>query len=503
LKRKDVIHMSTVSIAERGFSESSSLSLNWVSLVRLRLADGIRLTHERGETWSLSDGEARRSFRVPGRELSECFLQLQSDGVSLKTFLARSSEVVEPLSVVGQISRLWRYGLIVQELIAENYVAATFTVRNGVSLFPPALDAERAFDLSEDFFVRPESRSLLIESLSCGARIVLYNQELFPVPLSFMRKTSVREAARYAGCPIEWVMTIASWLTTMIGPGCEPAVSQPVKGWTFADQLLHARSRGRHVGKYGAAYPLRGVMAAPPAVRPKRETSVIQLPRIDANKIGANDPPFGTVLESRRSLRNHAENPMSIAQLGEFLYRCARIKEQFAGGGLEYAKRPYPSGGGLYETEFYPLVSRCQGLEPSLDRYNGVEHSLEHVCRPNASTQAMLQMAVQATGIDCRPHVLIVLAARFQRVFWKYESMAYALVLKNVGVIYQTMYLVATAMGLAASALGGGDAEAFCRAAGTSFWEESSVGEFILGKPAETEVFKPSPAAAAGNGGQP
>lgn len=495
--------MSTLSIAERGTSESSSFSQNWASLVRLRLADGIRLTNERGETWSLSDGEVRRSFRVPGRELSECFHQLQSDGVSLKTLLGRSSDSFEPLSVVGQILRLWRYGLIVQELMAENYVAAAFTARNGVSLFPKALDAQQGVDLSEDFFVRPESQSLLIESLSCGARIVLYNHELFHVPLSFMQKASVHEAARQAGCPIEWVMTIASWLATMISPGCEPAESQPVRGWTFADKLLHARSRGRHVGKYGAAYPLRGVLPAPPAARPKRETSVIQLPRIDTNKIGANDPPFGTVLETRRSVRNHAEDPMSIAQLGEFLYRCARIKEQFAGGGLEYAKRPYPSGGGLYETEFYPLVSRCQGLEPSLYRYNGVEHNLEHVCRPNGSTQAMLQMAVQATGIDCRPQVLIVLAARFQRVFWKYESMAYALVLKNVGVIYQTMYLVATAMGLAASALGGGDAEAFCRAAGTSFWEESSVGEFILGKPAETAVLKPALAAAADNGSQP
>ena len=76
---------------------------------------------------------------------------------------------------------------------------------------------------------------------------------------------------------------------------------------------------------------------------------------------------------------------------------------------------------------------------------------------------------------------LLVLAARFPRVAWKYESIAYALTLKHVGVLYQTMYLTATAMGLAPCAIGGGDADLFARAAGTDYYAESSVGEFLLG----------------------
>ena len=64
---------------------------------------------------------------------------------------------------------------------------------------------------------------------------------------------------------------------------------------------------------------------------------------------------------------------------------------------------------------------------------------------------------------------------------WKYESIAYALTLKDVGVLFQTMYLAATAMGLAPCALGGGDADLFARAAGTDYRVETSVGEFLLG----------------------
>jgi hypothetical protein len=37
------------------------------------------------------------------------------------------------------------------------------------------------------------------------------------------------------------------------------------------------------------------------------------------------------------------------------------------------------------------------------------------------------------------------------------------------------------AMGLAPCALGGGDSDLFARAAGTDYYAETSVGEFLLG----------------------
>jgi hypothetical protein len=43
------------------------------------------------------------------------------------------------------------------------------------------------------------------------------------------------------------------------------------------------------------------------------------------------------------------------------------------------------------------------------------------------------------------------------------------------------MYLAATAMGLAPCGVGVGDADLFARAAGTDYYAETSVGEFLLG----------------------
>jgi hypothetical protein len=57
-----------------------------------------------------------------------------------------------------------------------------------------------------------------------------------------------------------------------------------------------------------------------------------------------------------------------------------------------------------------------------------------------------------------------------------------------VGVVFQTMYLAATAMGLDPCAIGGGDADLFARAAGTDYCAETSVGEFLLGTPRPDRV---------------
>jgi SagB-type dehydrogenase family enzyme len=77
--------------------------------------------------------------------------------------------------------------------------------------------------------------------------------------------------------------------------------------------------------------------------------------------------------------------------------------------------------------------------------------------------------------------VVIGITARFQRVSWKYQGVAYALILKQVGVLYQTLYLVATAMGLGPCGVGGGPADLLARAIGADYQVESAVGEFMLG----------------------
>jgi SagB-type dehydrogenase family enzyme len=149
---------------------------------------------------------------------------------------------------------------------------------------------------------------------------------------------------------------------------------------------------------------------------------------------------------------------------------------------MDFASRPYPAGGGLYELEVYAAVNRCANLRPGLYHYDPSRHGLTRLCAGTADVGRLLREAAESAAISTDSlQVVFILAARFARVAWKYESIAYALILKHVGVVFQTMYLAATAMGLAPCAVGGGDADLFARAAGTDYCAETSVGEFLLG----------------------
>src|SRR5262249_38917828 len=151
------------------------------------------------------------------------------------------------------------------------------------------------------------------------------------------------------------------------------------------------------------------------------------------------------------------------------------------GDGAEFALRPSPSGGALQELEVYPVVARCQGIDSGVYHYSPTQHTLTLVAPPSPLVDRLLELAWE-TGMRGSPlSVYLVVTARCGRVFWKYESMAYALILKNLGALYATMYLAATDLGLAPCALGGGDSELFGRVTGLDPFVEPAVGEFLLG----------------------
>ncbi|GAA0242162.1 SagB family peptide dehydrogenase [Cryptosporangium japonicum] len=250
--------------------------------------------------------------------------------------------------------------------------------------------------------------------------------------------------------------------------------------WSRCDLLLHTRSRrGRHENPSGGTLWARGSFEPPPAVPSPLPGAEIPL-RVPA---APPDAPLFEVLDTRVSVRRHGTRPITVDQLGEFLYRCARVETRVDGDGRTRPWRPYPSGGGTYELELYVNASDVDGLERGLYRYAGDRHALETVSRDAALVRRLAadaQLSASSTG-EPAPQVVILLAARFGRVMWKYESIGYAVVLKDVGVLFSTMYQVATALGLAPCALGTGNSDLFSLARGVPYHEETTVGEFLLG----------------------
>ncbi len=356
----------------------------------------------------------------------------------------------------------------------------------------PASVADGAVVLSRFALLHRAGGEMVLESPRSSALAVLHDARVAAFVASLARPARVADLAAGLGLPAEVLTALAALLvdvTLLVGAdGDEEDSTMALAQWSLPDLFFHSRSRqGRHANGYGATWPLRDRFPPLPLVDPPA-TEVVHLRRPDISALASCDPSFTTVLEGRQSRRLQDDDaPITVGQLGEFLYRSAGVRHEvttFSDGSprpLGMA-RPYPTGGALYELELYPVVRHCDGLDPGLYHYDPVRHQLGVVTAGlNPGIESLLQQTCAKTGMRDRPQVLLAVTARFGKVMFKYEAIPYATILKNVGVLYQTMYLVATAMGLAPCAVGGGDSDAFAALAGLNYYEETSVGEFLVG----------------------
>lgn len=352
------------------------------------------------------------------------------------------------------------------------------------------------YRLSRFAFTRAQDGETVLESPLSYARIILHDWRATAV----LHDLSCPRLSDASAGPIPMLAGTRNRLMTLLlnagmltdGDGTKKPLEDPsLRSWEFHDLLFHSRSRvGRHDLPVGGTYRFAGELNPPRALKSARADESIPLYRPDLERMKVEDPPFALVQETRRSIREFDAKPITLQQLGEFLYRVGRVTDSVemevptpAGPVMmDFARRPYPGGGALYELELYLAVGACENLAAGIYHYEPQAHRLERISGQTVHLEGLLSNASIATGIPSEQlQVLIVIASRFQRLSWKYASTAYSLTLKHAGVLYQTMYLVATAMKLAPCGVGCGDADLFARAIGTDYYEESSVGEFLLG----------------------
>ncbi len=259
--------------------------------------------------------------------------------------------------------------------------------------------------------------------------------------------------------------------------------------WDFHDLLFHTRStEGRHANPLGGVYPYADSIPPLPAVRPRWPGEKIDLRELSAAPAPAISP-LVKLLRDRHSTRDFDDQrPITLAELACFLDRTARVLSTSSipvdGGGpmVDYAMRPYPSAGAEYALELYLSVDKCEGLARGFYHYDAGEHALIPISTGTQEMDALLAKAEFAMGAAAAPQILITIAARFGRVSWKYSSLAYALILKDVGVLMQTFYLTATDMALGGCAIGISNIDLFAKLTGSEFHVEGPVGQFAIGR---------------------
>ena len=375
---------------------------------------------------------------------------------------------------------------------------------------PMPLPRDTQVRLSTFAELRTDGREFRLESPLALHRVVLHQPEAVGLIGSLGRPVTVAESASAWPALEPVAADVLAYLAAvgMVVPAdgggaredVPPVFAEDAElaGWSSLDLMFHTRSTvGRHDNPLGATYPLGREGSPEPVVMPRRAEPAIPLHRPRWEDLSATDPPLAVAMEGRRSTRRYGTDPVTAEELGDLLYRTARVRALItppdAGSAPAWpattdpriSDRPYPGGGACYELELYVTVGQCAGIPPGIYHYDPLDHRLEPVNADRTMTAALLAEASRMAELDEQAPLLITITARFRRISWKYEGIAYATVLKDVGALFQSLYLVCTAMRLAPCALGCVHVQATASAFGTDWRLEPSVGQFVIGRAPE------------------
>jgi putative peptide maturation dehydrogenase len=227
------------------------------------------------------------------------------------------------------------------------------------------------------------------------------------------------------------------------------AVLHAFTRWDEVDAVKNMKESGTET-----ALEMRQVLGAPPAEARRlvpEDEALIRLPDVPHNS-------FDELMHRRVTCRNFdASRAVPLATFSKILERAlaAQTKVQVTDD-MVFLKKNVPSGGGLHPMEAYLIVQNVEGITPGLYHYRADAHALEALAMPDGALSDLVMEAVAQQHWFRDAHVLIVLAPRFDRTFWKYRQHAkgYRVVALEAGHISQTIYLSATDLGLGAFVTG-------------------------------------------------
>ena len=398
------------------------------------------------------------------------------------------------------VSRLASHGLLEYRLGASPTLDDVVIEPQIPDYWPQTrqLDNADVLVLSRFAYLRRRANDLLLESPLGGAAFRICNPKIAAILAMLSRPQQLKSLRRLDGFPGAelFALLVDSRILFKIDPTRESSL-RPAEGddslipWDFHDLLFHARStEGRHANPLGGLYPYAGILSPLPAVRPRWPGRKIDLTKCSDREFRGKRPA-AELLRARHSTRIFDDQqPITLAEFGRFLDSTARVQSRWKSKTdlgdvapvVEYAARPYPSGGSSYELELYLAVDKCEGLGRGFYHYDAGAHALVPISVRAHEFEALVAGAASAMGAPAAPQILITITARFGRISWKYSSLAYSLILKDVGALIQTLYLMATDMGLGGCAIGSTNINLFAKMTGIEFYIEGPVGQFAIGR---------------------
>jgi SagB-type dehydrogenase family enzyme len=417
-------------------------------------------------------------------------------GLSLRSFEAGGNATAREVGVL--VERLARRGLLEYRFgHADGGDDQVIIEPQLPDYWPriPKLAASDTIVLSRFAYLRRRGNEMVLESPRAGALFRIGDPAIATTLAALSSPQKISKLRRQPGFPGTALLALLVDCQILFKPDAAGAEGLRLHEgddklvlWDFHDLLFHTHStQGRQANPLGGLYPYASTMPPPPAVRPRWPGKEIDL---HAGVAAATNAPLNNLLRERHSTRDFDDQqPITLAELSQFLESAARVQSNWemrldgdSGPMIAYTTRPYPSAGGAYELELYLSVANCAGVARGFYHYDADRHALTPIDVRATEFEALLEAAQFAMDAPGLPQVLITIAARFDRISWKYSSIAYSLILKDVGVLIQTLYLAATEMGLGGCAIGTSDIGLFATMTGIDFHIEGPVGQFAIGR---------------------
>lgn len=328
--------------------------------------------------------------------------------------------------------------------------------------------------LSPTAYLRQDDGHLVMEMPLSARKCIIHDERCLSWFMEFIQGSfylATDDVARMAFYRALWLMDALVNDGLAHGP------------WEFHDLIFfHHSSIGFHDDPVGATWRLKNKLPPAPLFKPITGDTIL-LPEPNEQLMEKLHTPFAEILAGRRSARISGKRPVTLEELGALLHQSARVQDirEDPVGPCEISLRPSPSGGALHSLEIYPLVRDCSGLVRGAWRYVPAGHRLEAISADKALLDNYLESRphpqIQEAG---PPHIRLVITSRILRDIWKYEKIAYRLVLQDLGCLYQTLSLTATALGLASCILGVVDARRLAMVLKLETLREPVIGEIII-----------------------
>jgi SagB-type dehydrogenase family enzyme len=167
-------------------------------------------------------------------------------------------------------------------------------------------------------------------------------------------------------------------------------------------------------------------------------------------------------IESRRSIREYSEKPLTIDELSWLLWCTQGVKEVVS---RPATLRPVPSAGSRHPFETYILINKVEGIRPGIYRFIATEHKLVEFIMDKDIADSVVESCWRQRFVKKAAATFIWVVVAY-RMKWRYGERGYRYMHLDAGHVCQNLYLGAEAIGCGVCAIGAFYDEEFNRLLG-------------------------------------